>query len=526
MNQGIFKGRTIQIVNDLSVDEQIYLYEKTRDLKESLRSGKDLDRFRINDSELAVYLMFLEDSTRTKESFRNAAIFHRLKVNDFDAKTSSFQKKENLTDTVKMLMGYSQASMFVVRSKQEGVCRWLERSMSKYAQKAGIPKPSFINAGDGRHEHPSQEFLDEFSFLERLDWKRDHIHIALVGDLFHGRTVHSKVDGLRIFKEVEVDLIAPQEIAMPEHYHTKMEKLQFRVRRFASIDEYLAQKKVAPLWYFTRLQLERMGEKLLKQTLELRHAVSFRPDHLEQIDPNSRFFHPLPRHSETPTIPTFLDDTSFNAWDEQSRNGYFTRIIEIAMLGGRLGRDFSGQSVEDEMIDQSFIEEAPIRTKAKPEYKIGIRPVEKGLVVDHIGIGLQPRQIWELITKIREILDLNVISSQGVFKSAHSEHYKGIISIPEMKDLDYKKTQMLAAISPGATVNVIKDHEVNRKYRLHTPSVVSALPGLRCRNQDCISNPDFYEPVVQEFRTHPGQPETYFCQYCNTPHSYREIWAD
>lgn len=522
----MFRGRTIQVVKDLSLDEQAYLYEKTRQLKDCLVNGGDPSDYRINRPDLGVYLMFLEDSTRTKESFRNAATFHGLKVNDFDARTSSFQKKESLTDTVKMLMGYSQESMFILRSRQEGVCRWLQKSMGAYARKIGIPAPSFINAGDGRHEHPTQEFLDEFSFLEALKWDRSHIHIALVGDLFHGRTVHSKVDGLRIFREVEVDLIAPEEIGMPPHYLKSMEKAGFRIRRFDSISEYLAQKKVASLWYFTRLQLERMGERLLKQSGDLRQAVTFQRQYLDRLDPGTRFFHPLPRHSETPTIPTFLDDTPFNAWDEQSRNGYFTRIVEIGMLGGRLGADFSGTSPVAEIMDEKFLEDVPVRTKEKPEYKVGIRPVDQGIVIDHIGRGMPPKQIWELIAKIREILDLHTTGSQGVFPSENGAHHKGIISLPDLPDLAEERLRMLAAISPGATVNIIREHRVVRKGRLAIPRRVENLPGIRCRNQDCISNPEFHEPMTAEFRRSSHQEGTYHCHYCDTPHGYRDIWAD
>ncbi|HKJ85393.1 MAG TPA: bifunctional aspartate carbamoyltransferase catalytic subunit/aspartate carbamoyltransferase regulatory subunit, partial [Spirochaetia bacterium] len=209
MNASPFLGRTIQVVRDLSVDEQAYLYDQTRLLKEALRERDvaAIDRFRVNRRDLGLYLVFLEDSTRTKESFRNAAKFHTMKLNDFSAIGSSFTKKESITDTVKMLVGYSEQSVFVLRTKLEGTCRWLEHAVGDYTRKAGLPPASFINGGDGRHEHPTQEFLDEFSFLEQKQWDRSHIHLALVGDLFHGRTVHSKVDGLHIFGEVEVDLV-------------------------------------------------------------------------------------------------------------------------------------------------------------------------------------------------------------------------------------------------------------------------------------------------------------------------------
>ncbi len=76
-----FKGRTIAVVNDLSTDEQLYLYNKTKALKTAIANNSDLSAFKINNPNVRVYLLFLEDSTRTKESFRNAANFHDIKLN-------------------------------------------------------------------------------------------------------------------------------------------------------------------------------------------------------------------------------------------------------------------------------------------------------------------------------------------------------------------------------------------------------------------------------------------------------------
>ena len=165
-----FRGRSLVVVNSFSVDEQMYLYEKTKELKVKTLEGRNVDDFRIQDESLSTYVMFLEDSTRTKESFINAARFHGTRVNVFNPQTSSFNKKESITDTVKMLFGYSDRSLFIIRSKQEGLCSWLDEALEAYAGQIGYPKPSFINGGDGKHEHPTQEFLDEFSFLEHLGW--------------------------------------------------------------------------------------------------------------------------------------------------------------------------------------------------------------------------------------------------------------------------------------------------------------------------------------------------------------------
>ena len=65
----------------------------------------------------------------------------------------------------------------------------MAKSSQEFCQRMKIPYlPSFINGGDGAHEHPTQELYDDFTFLEELNWNYQHIHIALVGDLLHGRT--------------------------------------------------------------------------------------------------------------------------------------------------------------------------------------------------------------------------------------------------------------------------------------------------------------------------------------------------
>lgn len=139
-NSHPFKGRTLQVVHDLNLEEQATVYDLAKELKQALRDGdkEKIDRFRLNDPNVTVYLIFLENSTRTKESFRNAAAFHHCKVNVFDAATSSFKKNETITDTMKMLSGYStDQSLFVVRSPQEGTCRWLDDCISEQCETNG-----------------------------------------------------------------------------------------------------------------------------------------------------------------------------------------------------------------------------------------------------------------------------------------------------------------------------------------------------------------------------------------------------
>jgi aspartate carbamoyltransferase len=527
---GPFAGRTIAVVNDLSLDEQVYLYDTTRRIKTAIQAGHDqfgrhVDEYRINDPEFGVYLFFLEPSTRTKESFRNAVKFHNLKVNDFHAESSSFTKQESIADTVKMLFGYSSRSMFIIRTKQEGVCRWLETVVGDYAEKMGMPPAPFVNAGDGKHEHPTQEFLDEFSFLEHRNWDRSHVHIALVGDLFHGRTVHSKADGLRIFREVHLDLVAPEELAMPPYYEERMLENGYHVRTFPSIEAYLKDGNPADIWYFTRLQLERMGDEVLEKADMLRDSVTFREEFIHRLPEGCRFYHPLPRHREHPVIPHFLDGTPLNGWDEQSMNGYFTRIAGVGMVGGLYGHDFTGEHRKPETYTDDFVEEVTVRQpKQRREYKVGIKPVDNGIVIDHIGRGDDVEKIWAHIDKIRRILQLNRTSSHGVFPSDRSTSHKGIISLPEVLSFDETQIKMLGAIAPGCTLNIIKDQEVLRKYRLHMPPRVYNFREISCKNESCVSNPALYEHVRPEF--YRSEHATFVCRYCEKPHTFAEIWND
>lgn len=521
---GPFSGRSITVVNDLNRDEQHYLYRKTAELKELYRKGGDVSSLLINDQEFAAWLMFFENSTRTKESFRNAVLFHKMKLNNFDVNTSSVTKAESLSDTIKMLFGYSRRSLFIIRSTREGVCRSLEDTLTDYADKIGYSRPAFINAGDGRHEHPTQEFLDEFTFLEKKNWDSSSIHIALIGDLFHGRTVHSKVDGLRIFKEVNLDLIAPQELQIPDYYELRMKQNGFHVRKYETIEEYLSQKKVADIWYFTRLQLERMGDEILGKADRLRNAVIFQEDYLSKIKDGTQFFHPLPRHRVYPTIPNFLDNTPLNGWDNQSVNGYFVRIMLISMLGGRVGADFSGEIKQPQSFDTDFIDEIiPSRiSKIIDKYKVGIKPVDSGIVIDHIGKGESIEIIWQLIDKIRRILKLNCRSSHGVFHSNDRVNFKGIISLPDIHAIGEKDLKKLAAIAPGCTLNIIENQSVIKKYRLHMPPRIYNFDEISCKNEQCISHPDLHENVQNEF--YRIDRNFFKCKYCERTYSYRELW--
>ena len=351
------------------------------------------------------------------------------------------------------------------------------------------------------------------------------MHIALVGDLFHGRTAHSKANGLKIFKKVRVDLIAPHELAMPEEYIEIMDSNGFEIRVFKSIKEYLANPKISNIWYFTRLQLERMGDEVLDKADELRYSVTFREEYIDLLPTNTKFYHPLPRHSIYPVIPSFLDNSYLNGWDLQSMNGYYTRIIEIGLIGGAFGIDFESDILEsNNPKDTNFIKEITVSGKSEIQdtWKVGIKPVDNGLVIDHIGRGLPLKDIWNLVDRIRRVMGFNLRSSHGVFHTKDIKVFKGIISIPDIIDLDEKQVKMLSAISPSCTVNIIKDSYVFRKYRLSMPPAIFNFNEISCKNENCISHENNHEDIVTYFNK--SDKDKFVCKYCGKSYSYSEIW--
>eukprot|EP00760_Papus_ankaliazontas_P021592 PhM_4_TR18713/c2_g1_i1/m.62287/K00608/pyrBI; aspartate carbamoyltransferase len=539
-----FKGRSLSVVKDLSVAEQIFLYTKTRDLKAALKANDTtaLQNIRVSDENVAVYLIFMENSTRTKESFRNAALFHHCKVNTFDCTSSSFKKGETIADTLRMLCGYSVGqSVFVMRTKLEGVCTAMRDTIGDYCDKMGLPRASFINGGDGKHEHPTQEFLDEFTFLEHNNWDRSRIHVALVGDLLHGRTVHSKVEGLRIYDSVTVDLIAPSELQMPSDYVDEMRRNGYTVRTYTSIDEYVSLGKdhVAPMWYFTRLQLERLGDDILAKESALRRAITFREEFYSKIDDSrTKFYHPLPRHAEFPEIPPYLDSTPLNGWEQQSMNGYFTRIIELAMVMGKFDTAVANDDSvvtktdsDDVAQSQSYITERPISNRtagAKQPDKLHIKQISNGVVIDHIGMNLDSTELlWKQMSCIHRVLDIKSMGSEGVFPSkTSSSGFKALISLPDFP-LDYftpPRRKMLAAISPGCTLSVIKDNAVVRKFQMEMPPKIYNFRDISCRNIDCISHKQNHQNVMVRFDR--AYDVTFRCHYCDREHLFSEIWRD
>lgn len=521
-----FRARSLCVIDDFTKEERLYLFSQVKKLKEAIKNNdtKLLDSFRINDPDYGIYEVFLEDSTRTKESFRNAISFHHAKLTEMSADNSSFNKGESYADTFNTLCGYSNR-IFIIRSKVEGVCAYLDKECSKYSKRNNLGfKPAFINAGDGKHEHPTQELLDEYTFLEDNLWDTSYLHIALVGDLYHGRTVHSKADGLKLWSKVKVDLIAPEELQMPSSYLRRMKDNGFEVRVFSSIEKYLKENDdIATKWYFTRPQLERMGEKILQKQDELRKTITFREEFIPLLKENTKFYHPLPRHKVHPTIPTFLDNTPLNGWERQSINGMYTRIVLLALIAGKIGSDYvSSEREETEAIEDNWIEEVKNPSVKKREISEGVKPIRDGIVIDHILRGENPEEIRRHMILIRKVMALDGLKGGEWVSQGQNGKFKGIIFRPGYFSLDHKAIKRLAAVAPGCTLNIIENGKVKTKIRTKMPPRIYNFDDLMCTNEACISNDSQSENVKAMFiRT---KDNNFRCAYCSRVHSFKEIF--
>ncbi|HSY28461.1 MAG TPA: aspartate carbamoyltransferase [Burkholderiaceae bacterium] len=267
--------------------------------------------------------LFFEASTRTRVSFGTA--FCRLggSVCDTTGFTfSSMAKGESIYDTSRVMSGYVDA--MVVRHPDKG-------SVAEFAEATNIP---VINGGDGPGEHPSQALLDLYTIRKefaRLDKQIDGAHIALVGDLKYGRTVHSLIKLLSLYRGIKFTLVAPTVLEMPSNILDLVASRGHTVVQAQSLRSGLQD---VDLLYATRIQKERFaGEEIEGYSSDLQVS-------LEMLDtacnPDTFVMHPLPRDSRAGAndLSTDLNRDPRLAIFRQTDNGIPVRMAIFAVLLG------------------------------------------------------------------------------------------------------------------------------------------------------------------------------------------------
>ena len=138
--------------------------------------------------------------------------------------------------------------------------------------------------------------------------------------------------------------------------------------------------------------------------------------------------------------------------------------------------------------------------------ELKVSPIQNGTVIDHIecGMALKVLKILGLTEEPPENTTSVIIHVPG------SKGCKDIVKL-ENKELKKKEVNQIALISPDATINIIRDSEVVKKYRVELPKVVEGI--VRCSNPNCITN--FREPVEPKFNVESKKPVVLRCAYCN-----------
>jgi aspartate carbamoyltransferase catalytic subunit len=254
-------------------------------------------------------MLFYEPSTRTRLSFE--AAMKRLggsTIGFAEAGTSSATKGENLTDTVRIVGEYSDA--LVIRHNMEGTARFV----------ANIVDVPVINAGDGAGQHPTQTLLDLYT-MKRVLGKIDDLHIALVGDLKYGRTVHSLAYALAMF-DVDVSFVSPKELKMPHEILHDLGKSGVEVHETENIHDVLDKTDVL---YVTRIQKERFPDHA--EYSKIKGAYTIDSKLLEGS--KTIVMHPLPRVDE---ISHDVDNTPYGKYFEQAFYGVPVRMAILKSL--------------------------------------------------------------------------------------------------------------------------------------------------------------------------------------------------
>ncbi|MCD4736047.1 MAG: aspartate carbamoyltransferase [Bacteroidales bacterium] len=269
-------------------------------------SGKLLEKF-------VVATLFFEPSTRTRLSFESAASRLGASVVGFsDASTSSVTKGETLKDTILTVSNYSD--IIVMRHPKEGSARYASE----------ISPVPIINAGDGANQHPTQCLLDLYS-IKKTQGTLDNLHVAFVGDLKYGRTVHSLVIALTNYNTT-FHLVSPVELKLPSAVKRHIKEKNLVYKQYTEMDEVIPNIDIL---YMTRIQQERFSDPL--EFERVKNAYILSNPMIKESRKNLRILHPLPRVNE---ITTDVDSNPKAYYFQQALNGVYIRQALLATILG------------------------------------------------------------------------------------------------------------------------------------------------------------------------------------------------
>ncbi|MEJ2747549.1 MAG: aspartate carbamoyltransferase [Anaerolineae bacterium] len=303
-------GQDILSVSQFDRESLSYVFARAREMREMVQrvGGVDLLRGHV------LTALFYEPSTRTSSSF--IAAMERLGGSVIPitqgVKYSSVSKGETLADTIRTLEQYSD--VIVLRHPEIGAAKVA-------ADYASVP---VLNAGDGAGEHPTQALLDLFTIREELG-RVDGLKVAMVGDLRHGRTVHS-LTKLLLQYDVSLRFVSPEILRLPLSIMNDVIDAGVNVRETHDVADVIEN---ADVLYVTRVQKERFSD--LSQYEEVKDHYVITPELMEKAKEKMVVMHPLPRVGE---IHYSVDHDPRAAYFRQVQNGMYIRMALLAAVLG------------------------------------------------------------------------------------------------------------------------------------------------------------------------------------------------
>jgi aspartate carbamoyltransferase catalytic subunit len=254
--------------------------------------------------------LFFENSTRTRTTFELAAKHLGAEVINMNIATSATSKGESLLDTIRNLESMF-VDGFVVRHAVSGAAHFIAEQTA--------PHICVINAGDGRHAHPTQAMLDMFT-IRKLKKDFSNLRIAIIGDILHSRVARSEIHALNILGAKEVRVIAPKTLLPSE-----IEALGVTVSH--NLNQGLDDIDVIIM---LRLQKERMSSALLPSESEYFRCFGLTEEKLKLAKPDAIVMHPGPINRGV-EIDSKVADGKQSVILQQVSNGVAIRMAVMAM---------------------------------------------------------------------------------------------------------------------------------------------------------------------------------------------------
>lgn len=253
--------------------------------------------------------MFFENSTRTQASFEIAGKRLGANVMNMAMQASSIKKGETLIDTA-LTLNAMRPDLLVVRHPHSGAVNLL-------AEKVNCP---VLNAGDGRHEHPTQALLDALT-IRREKGRLHRLTIAICGDIAHSRVARSNIQLLGKM-ENRLRLIGPPTL-IPAG------AADWGVEIFENMTEGLAGADVVMM---LRLQKERMDGAFIPSEREYYHRYGLDAEKLSHAKPDAIVMHPGPMNRGVEIDGTLADDINRSVIQEQVEMGVAVRMAVMDLL--------------------------------------------------------------------------------------------------------------------------------------------------------------------------------------------------